>query len=95
MAKGKKTGGRKAGVPNKVTADVRVSIALLAENNIDRVQGWLERGAKRNPLGAAKVFAQLLEYHVPKLSRAEQVGDGGGPLTIKVITGVPPPDRDD
>lgn len=86
--KGKKRpkgAGRKAGTPNKATTDVRSAIALLAQNNVEKVQGWLERGARKNPLGAAKVFAALLEYHVPKLGRVEMMGKDGGDLIVKVV----------
>lgn len=83
MARGRKTGGgSRKGVPNKATTDVRSAIALLAENNIVKVQGWLERGARKNPLGAAKVFAALLEYHVPKLQRTELTGKDGKELAL-------------
>lgn len=82
MAKGRKTGGRAKGTPNKATTDVRAAIALFAESNIEKVQVWLERGAKRNPLGAAKVFAMMLEYHVPKLARTEVTGENGGPVRL-------------
>jgi hypothetical protein len=82
MAKGRKTGGRKAGTPNKATNDVRSAIAILAQNNIEKVQGWLERGARKNPLGAAKVFAAMLEYHVPKLQRTELTGKDGAELKL-------------
>lgn len=42
MAKGKKTGGRTAGVANKATADARAAIALFVNRNAPRLQGWLD-----------------------------------------------------
>jgi hypothetical protein len=61
--------GRVAGVPNRTTARVREAIAQLAENNLDRLQEWLERGAVDDPLGAARVFVQLLEFNLPRVDR--------------------------
>ena len=75
--------GRVKGVPNKVTKDVRAAIALIAEGNVDKVNKWLERGAKKDPLGAARTFAQLLEYHIPKLSRTE-LSTGSDTLKIEI-----------
>src|SRR6185312_15417983 len=42
----KKVGGRKKGVPNKVTADVRTAIAQLLEINTGNFSLWLESVAK-------------------------------------------------
>ena len=42
MAKGKKTGGRARGQPNKATADARAAIALFVDRNAHRLQGWLD-----------------------------------------------------
>lgn len=42
MAKGKKTGGRTKGEPNKATADARAAIALFVNRNAPRLQGWLD-----------------------------------------------------
>lgn len=85
MAKGKKTGGgSRRGRPNKATADVRACVALIAQNLAPEVEQWIRRGAKNDPLNAARVMAQLLEYHIPKLSRAEVSGNDGKALQIIV-----------
>jgi len=67
-----KRGSRK-GVPNKTTADVRAAIAKLAENNVHRLEGWLSRIGRKDPGRAADIFLRMLEYHIPKLTRAEIV----------------------
>lgn len=85
MAKGKKTGGRRAGTPNKATADVRACVARIAQNLAPEVEGWIRKGARKNPLGAAHLLAQLLEYHIPKLSRAEVTGEGGKPIEVSIV----------
>lgn len=46
MAKGKKTGGRTKGVPNKATRDLKEAIAYVVNSTSDRVLGWLERVAE-------------------------------------------------
>lgn len=78
-------GGRPKGSPNKATARVREAIAKLAENNVDKMQGWLDQIAqdeKQGPAVAYRLLADMLEYHIPKLARTEHVGDGGGPVVI-------------
>lgn len=63
--------GRPPGVPNRSTADVRAAIAMLATRNVDKLQAWLDRIAETDPDKAYKLFMDTLEYHIPKLSRAE------------------------
>lgn len=86
MALGKKTGGgSRLGKPNKSTTDVRAAIALIAQNNIEKVQKWLleiEDPAKRVDL-----FLSMCEYHIPKLARTEHVGKDGDPIKISVVDG--------
>lgn len=77
--------GRAKGVPNVVTQDVRKAVALIAERNVGKVEGWLARGAKKNPLHAADIFMRMLEYHIPKLGRVEHTGKDGGSLTIQIV----------
>ena len=38
-----------------------------------------------NPAKAFDMFQSVVEYHVPKLSRSEMVGEGGGPLTVEIV----------
>lgn len=66
-----KTGGRQRGTVNRVTADVRQAIAIFAQENVHRLQEWLERIAEEDPAKAADLFVRVLEYHVPKLARSE------------------------
>ncbi len=92
MAKGVKTGGRAPGSVNKTTADVRKAVALLAENNVSKLERWLEETAagdpgnnvKPDPGKAAALLLQALEYHIPKLARTEHTGDGGGAVKFEV-----------
>jgi hypothetical protein len=98
MAKGRKTGGRTLGTPNKVTSRVREAIALLVEDNIERLQGWLDEIAEGkkgkdgvfivqpNPTKAFELLLSLLEYHVPKLSRAEMSVQDAGSIETQDIS---------
>jgi hypothetical protein len=86
-----KGAGRQKGVPNKATADVRAAVAMLVQNLVPEVEVWIRKGARKNPLGAAKVLADIAEYHMPKLSRTELTGQDGGPLEVRVVRFTDPP----
>lgn len=90
--------GRGKGTPNKTTSRARKAIAVFAERNIDSTFEWLqdikdgvydEDNDKwivpPDAKGALNAFLQLLEYHVPKLSRVEHTGKDGEELTITNI----------
>lgn len=84
-AKGKRGRGRPPGSPNKVTADVRRCIALVAEQLGPELINWLKRTAKKSPAKAADIFLRALEYHIPKLARTEHFvppGSGAIPLAV-------------
>lgn len=78
MAKGKKTGGRQKGTPNRVTADVREAFALIAKRNALRAEEWLL--SIENPEKRLALFLDLCEYHVPRIARIEHTGENGGPM---------------
>ena len=82
-------GGSRKGRPNKTTQNAREAIARLVDGNTDRMQEWLDRIAiEEGPMAAWRCLSDVIEYHVPKLSRAEVTGEGGGPLSIVVKTEV-------
>jgi hypothetical protein len=66
--KRQKTGGRARGVPNKVTRDIREALRDLAEGNADRVQGWLDAVAEKEPAEAIRLYLGLLRFCLPTLS---------------------------
>ena len=84
--KGQKTGGRAKGVPNKATADVRATIALIAERNVEKLETWLTEVGANDPAKAADLYLRMIEYHIPKLSRAEHSGPNGSaiPTTLRL-----------
>lgn len=90
MAKGKKTGGRQAGTPNKSTQAAREAIARFVDGNSDKLQEWLDQiAADKGPQAAFECFASMLEYHVPKLARTETTGKDGGPQEWVIRWGEP------
>jgi hypothetical protein len=74
--------GRKKGEPNKITRDVREMIALVAEKNAAKLDGWLARIGRKNPAQAMELYLRMIEYHIPKLSRQEIVKPDSGPPRI-------------
>ncbi len=80
MAKGRKYGGRKAGTPNKTTADVRAALALIAQGNVHAFESWLL--AIQNPAQRCDIFLRVMEFSVPKLARTELTAPDGKPLGL-------------
>lgn len=65
---GKKFGGRKKGVPNANTKLLRDKINDLLDGNWERVLEDLEA---LKPKERLDIYARLLEYSLPKMSRVE------------------------
>lgn len=87
--------GRKPGVPNRTTKESRKAIAMFVEQNLPRLDMWLNQVAnglpkvdregepirdnagsvvfvvRPDPAGAMKALSDIMEYHLPKLSRAD------------------------
>jgi len=89
---GKRRGGRKAGIPNKTTAQAREAIALFVDGNAHRLAEWLDEVAngipeadiKPNPAKAFELFQSVVEYHVPKLARTEITGADEGAIEMVI-----------
>lgn len=84
-----KTGGRKPGVPNKVTREFRETVTRLLEDNAENVAEWLSQVAADDPDKALQRLAQLAEYAAPKLSRSEvraEVENKGQPVINLTLT---------
>ena len=71
--------GRPKGVPNKMTMQIKEMIieALDRNGGVD----YLVRQAEANPVAFMGLLAKIIPMQV--------VGEGNGPLTIQVVTGVP------
>jgi hypothetical protein len=62
--KGKKTGGRVKGTPNRVTGALRDRITLFLEENWTKLEADFET---LEPLQRFQLFEKLLQYSLPKL----------------------------
>ena len=79
MTIGRKTGGRQKGTPNKLGASAKDQIARCfdAMGGIVRMQEW----AEENPTEFYKIWSKLLPLEV--------TGEGGDPIKMVIVTGVP------
>lgn len=69
FTKGKsKTGGRKKGIPNAITHDLREVIRELIEGNVERIRQDLEM---LDPKERVNAWLKLTEFVLPKLQRSE------------------------
>lgn len=59
-----KTGGRKAGTPNKISASVKEAIKDIVEGNVDKVQQMLSLVAE--PKDFILLYIKLAEFVIPK-----------------------------
>ncbi len=77
--------GRPPG-PNKTTKNAREAIARLVDGNVERMQEWLDQIAStEGPLKAWQCMSDVIEYHIPKLSRTELTGKDGEKLPPAVF----------
>ncbi len=79
MARGKKTGGRKKGTPNRTTQAAKDAIAQAAQElgGSDRLVAW----AKEDPANERVFWGTIY----PKLLPVQLSGEDGGPLTIQLV----------
>jgi hypothetical protein len=92
MALGKKTGGRKRGVPNKLTTGAKEVIAQVAENigGVARMTKWVRESKENERVFWTSIYIKLLPV--------QQAGDRDNPVqtTTKIIHEiVDPKKRDD
>ena len=96
MALGHKTGGRKAGTPNRKTQEITELLEPLGHNPIEAmVQIATDPNASLELRG--RMNAELAQYVYPKRKAVEVAGDREAPLVIHrvvlervSIPGVPP-----
>jgi hypothetical protein len=69
MAKGKKTGGRKKGTPNKLTAENRQFFKDLFARVGPELEDWIRDTAKKDKARAAELVMKAAEFYVAKLQR--------------------------
>lgn len=63
--------GRKKGVPNNDTKQLREAIYVFLHENKDNIRKWMDDVAKDDPKEALRVFISMTEYALPKLARSE------------------------
>lgn len=85
--------GRTKGTPNKSTTQAREAIALLVEGNIAKLQGWLDQIAANDPKAAMDSLIKLMEYHVPKLLRAEYVDETVQQMGVIIVDNIDVPEN--
>lgn len=80
MAKGKKTGGRKKGTQNKVTALTKEIIADLTSKLQPMIMEDIEA---LDPKDRVKAYIKLAEFVVPKPQRLDISLEGDNTITIE------------
>ncbi len=73
--------GRKPGVPNRTTAQVREILHALLDENIDRMRDDLNKMA---PATRVKLLLELAKFVVPTLKAIDITSDGD-PLALRNI----------
>lgn len=64
--------GCRKGSPNKSTANAREAIARFVDQGAEKALAWLQEVYdKEGALPAFRCWLDLIEYHVPKLSRTD------------------------
>lgn len=79
MAKGKKTGGRKKGTPNKVSGALKDAILQAAEQAGEEqgIIGYLQKQANLNPGPFLALLGKVLPLQIG--------GDPGNPVQVEAI----------
>lgn len=78
--------GRKRGVPNRHTAEIRSAIAEVLDGNLDNLQEWIERVSKDDPHKAFTMVIDLARLVLPKAQPiAEQQGKDRVPVPMIVM----------
>ena len=79
--------GRPKGAANKVTTNLRANVQKLLEDNFEQVAADLK---KLDPKSRADVWLRLLEYSLPKLTRAEI---SEAPTDLEILMQLTPEER--
>ncbi|NCB20029.1 MAG: hypothetical protein EOM61_10470, partial [Bacteroidia bacterium] len=69
MAKGKKTGGRKPGTPNKLTSELRTILNEIVYNEIIYLQTRINKLQEKDRI---ELLTKLLPYIIPKVKEEEE-----------------------
>jgi hypothetical protein len=95
MATGRKTGGRKAGTPNRKSQTVNEILESLGCNPIEGM-ATIAGNAGNPPELRGRMYAELAQYVYPKRKAIEHTGPGAEPQAHKLeVVFVSPPDCDE
>lgn len=72
--------GRKKGVPNKRTAEMRERISQFVNATFDEAVSLWRRVAEDKPDKALDQFIELIEFNTARLTRTEISGPDGGAI---------------
>jgi hypothetical protein len=85
MAKGRKTGGRQKGTPNKATAAAKdAAMRFLSARTDAEIEGLWGEVKAESPSKAFGFWLGAQEFITPKLGRTEVTGQDGGPVEFVV-----------
>lgn len=89
--------GLKKGQQLDRTINARKAIADFVNGNVERLTGWLDEIAEKDPEAAFRAFMSVVEYNIPKLARVEQTGEDGGAVKheLQIIINPVAPRGDD
>lgn len=85
---GNKLAGSRKGRPNKATKETREAFKALIEANVGKMDGWLQKAAKKNPAAALALIVDMAEFVLPKLQRTELTGANGETLKVTLVKGL-------
>ena len=85
MAVGRKTGGRKAGVPNRAT---RTAEEIMARLGCDPIEGMVRiaEDTANDPALRGKMYAELAKYRHPQRRAVEHSGPDGDAIRLIVAS---------
>lgn len=79
MAKGKKTGGRQVGTPNKADAEIRDNFCTFLHYASPKIVKLWDTLLEENPKQALDAIKDFAEFVLPKLARTDsRLVDGDG-----------------
>lgn len=67
--------GRKKGVPNKSTAEIKEIITRVVGNQLDMLEDDLKKIRKESPARAAEIYMKMVDYVLPKQSKIDIEGE--------------------
>lgn len=68
-------GGRKKGVPNKTTSEIKEIITRIVGNQLEHIEKDLDKIRKSDPAEAMRLSQKFIEYVLPKQTRMDLIGE--------------------